>query len=79
MERFYTHVCKGWDCAIDVEGEMLADAKAAYQSAAQGARALVADEIAIGHNDVDLELVITNECGIAVALLPVTARTTGLP
>jgi len=79
MDRFYTHVCAGANCAFDWEGDLLADADAARDKALKGARELVAEEIRGGCNEVDLEFMITNAIGEPVALLPITATTTGLP
>lgn len=78
MPRFYTHVCSGPECAHDLEGQQFPDLESACDTARKGARALVSQEIASGHNEVDVDFRILDDTGTAVADLPVSARTLGL-
>lgn len=78
MQRFYTHVCAGDDCARDLEGSILPDLEAACKQAREDARFLVATEIQNGADEVEFELCIEDETGASLAALPISAKVLGL-
>jgi hypothetical protein len=78
MKLFYIHVLNGTDYARDPEGQQFADIAAAYQSARNGARSLVSEEILACRDPVKLEYRICDETGTQLAVLAVGATVSGL-
>lgn len=78
MQRFYTHICAGDDCARDLEGTILPDLEAACRQAREEARFLVANEIQKGSDEVEFALRIEDETGAPLAALPISAKVLGL-
>jgi hypothetical protein len=78
MAHFYTHVLMGTKYALDPEGHQFADLEAARESARNGARLLISDEILAGRDPVKIEYHICDEAGTRLATLAVSATVRGL-
>jgi hypothetical protein len=78
MAQFYTHVLIGTKYALDPEGHEFPDLEAACESARNGARRLISDEILAGRDPVQLEYHICEEAGTRLATLAIGATVTGL-
>jgi hypothetical protein len=78
MTLFYIHVLNGTEYARDTEGQRFANVEAAYQSARNGARSLISDEILAYRDPVKLEYRICDEAGTQLAMLAVGATVSGL-
>jgi hypothetical protein len=73
MPCFHTHVLYGGAYARDLEGEWFADLEAACQRARGGARRLLCEMIAAGHDAIRLEYRIHDAAGTLLATIPVRA------
>jgi hypothetical protein len=70
MGRFYFHIKNGDELIPDDEGTDLPDVAAATREALQAARELLAEAIKVGTSKVPEALVITDETGQTVEVLP---------
>jgi hypothetical protein len=73
MGRFYFHIMKGDELIPDDEGTELPDVAAATREALKSARELLAEAIKVGKPKVPDALVIADEAGRTVEVLPLAA------
>ncbi|TRW14778.1 DUF6894 family protein [Glacieibacterium frigidum] len=78
MAIFFTHSSLGSDLAEDREGNEFDDLQSARRDALMAGRLIVADEIRMGSNAVDLKLYVDDERGNRVATLTYTAMVVSL-